>query len=187
MASHGKFYELAKRGDLWILNTAAAGVVIPAEDTTAPTFGVLNGAGSGVDLVLQRLAAGFVDTTGAAGTFYHMIKSGAPATPATGTVVSAMTEGEPVNAYFGAGNSKPDLVQCFPATATISAAGTLLEAVGISETVVTAADATNLYSKFVDDIEGRIVIPPGCIYYVCGSASMLSKLNLSLMFEVVAA
>ena len=69
----------------------------------------------------------------------------------------------------------------------VSSAGTIVEAVGVSELVLTAADATNMYSKFVDDIEGRIIVPPGSIYYLCGSASMLSKLNLSLMFEVVAA
>jgi len=57
MNIHGQWYNAAKRGNLFIASTAAAGVTIPVEDTTnlASTAGIVNPITSGVILELVGL------------------------------------------------------------------------------------------------------------------------------------
>jgi hypothetical protein len=54
---HGQWYTAARRGNLFIASTAAAGVTIPVEDTTqlASTAGIVNPITSGVVLELVGL------------------------------------------------------------------------------------------------------------------------------------
>ena len=54
---HGQWYVAARRGNLFIASTAAAGVTIPVEDTTqlASTAGIVNPITSGVILELVGL------------------------------------------------------------------------------------------------------------------------------------
>jgi hypothetical protein len=54
---HGQWYTAARRGNLFIASTAAAGVTIPVEDTTnlASTAGIVNPITSGVILELVGL------------------------------------------------------------------------------------------------------------------------------------
>lgn len=62
-AIHGQWYTAAKRGNLFVASTAAAGVTIPVEDTSAlaSTAGMVNPANSGVVCELVGLA--IVNTT----------------------------------------------------------------------------------------------------------------------------
>ncbi len=60
---HGKWYTAARRGNLFIASTAAAGVTLPVEDTTnlASTAGIVNPITSGVNCEL--VAIGISTTT----------------------------------------------------------------------------------------------------------------------------
>lgn len=57
---HGQWYTAARRGNLFIASTAAAGVTIPVEDTSnlASTAGIVNPITSGVILELVGLMIG---------------------------------------------------------------------------------------------------------------------------------
>jgi hypothetical protein len=63
VAIHGQWYTAARRGNLFIASTAAAGVTIPVEDTSnlASTAGMVNPLGSGVNMEL--VALGIISTT----------------------------------------------------------------------------------------------------------------------------
>lgn len=187
MALHGSYYEAAKKGGLFHLTTAVAGVLVPVTTTVGPTFGLFTPVGSGVDAVLRRFTAGFSATTGAAGNFLYQYKDGMTG-PATGAGITALTEAvlgtTLANALLGEGLASK--VMPFPATATLAAAGKILRPVGVSELVTTATDATNMYSEIIDEIDGGIIVPPGVIFYIAGNVALLSLFDLGLVWEEVA-
>lgn len=58
-ALHGKYYTSAYRGKLFIGTTLIAGVTIPVNTTTAPTFTLFNPVSSGTNLELVSLDIGW--------------------------------------------------------------------------------------------------------------------------------
>src|ERR1700693_2275876 len=56
---HGKWYTAAYRGRVFSTGVLIAGVTIPVNTTTAPTFTLYNPLGSGVNLELITLDVGW--------------------------------------------------------------------------------------------------------------------------------
>ena len=140
--SSGRYYPDVNLGNVFIGTTAIAGVALPAYNATAITFAVWNPLGSGKNIIPIHLMVGYSDTTGATGNITVSYQNGVGAQVASGAAITAATLVAPLNAKIGAGNSS--VAKFAPATATFAAATSLLMTTGISQTVTTATDATNL-------------------------------------------
>jgi hypothetical protein len=183
---HGKFYESASRGNVFIGSTAAAGVLIPISSTTSPTFGLWNPMGSGKNASIIRFAAGFVSTTGAPGNIGFSYTSGAGSAVATGAPISAFNSSTPANGLITAG--AVSAMRFTPAGSnTISTAGTFLKTLGISQLTTTGATTTAPMWVATEDFDGTIVVPPGVFLYVVGSAALLTLFTMSISWEEVTA
>src|SRR5882762_6565288 len=105
---HGKYYQQTYRGNMFSAATAAAGVLIPVESTTAPTFGIWNPAGSGYNAVMVAATYGFISTTAAPGNIGLTVKKGAGSAIATAAPIStfnAAAAGVVQNMLLGGGNA----------------------------------------------------------------------------------
>lgn len=161
---HGKYYTLTYRGNVFHGATAAAGVLIPVQSTTGPTFAIWNPPGSGVNVELIAAYYGWVSTTGApANISYNNLNAPGSAVGGTGSPVTAATTATPKNGLLGAG--KASKVLFVPGTATLTTAGTLLGTNGMSQLTTTGASTTAGYFTLSEWFDGTIVIPPNNFFY----------------------
>ncbi len=181
--SSGRYYPDVSQGNVFIGTTAVAGVKPPAYNATAHTFCVFNPLGSGKNIVPIQLLMGWSDTTGATGNVCLSYQNGCGSQIATGSAITAATLVAPLNAKIGAGNSS--IARFAPATATFAAATSLLMTTGISQTVTTATDATNLPKQAKHDFEGSLIVPPGTAICVTGNIALLSNFDISLLWAEV--
>lgn len=177
--SLGKYYQQAKLGNVFIGSTAVGGVVPPVFSNTAQTFTLWNPLGSNKHIVPLRLQAGYVSTTGAAGNLAIGYALNAGAQPATGSVIAAGTFAAPVNALLS-GNGNASISRFAPATTTFTAAPLFLRTLGMSQLVITAADATNAQWQLETDFDGSMVLDEGAVINICGSIATLSVMSFSL-------
>lgn len=155
------------------------GVLIPIADTTSPTFGLWNFAGSGWNATLVRFTASFVSTTGAPGGILYNALLNAGSAIGTAAPISAFNAGTPTNGYIGGGVTSK--MRFTPAgTNTLTTAGTTFDQTGVSQLTTTGATTSAPLYTVEDNINGRIVIGPGTFFYVTGSAALLSLMNLTL-------
>lgn len=182
--SSGRFYPDVNLGNVFIGTTAVAGVKPPAYNATAMTFAVWNPLGSNKYIIPIHLLMGWSDTTGATGNVTISYQNGVGAQVATGGAITAATLVAPLNAKIGAGNSS--VAKFAPATLTLAAAASLLMTTGISQTVTTATDATNLPKQAKHDFEGTVSVPPGTIICVTGNIALLSNFDITMIWEEVA-
>ncbi len=166
----GKYYNLARAGLVFHGATAAAGVLIPISTTTGPTFALWNPSNSGKNLVLIRYALGLISTLGAAGTVVYMIQTGVGSNIGTGAPITAVTTGTAQNGIVGGGANS--IAKFVPGTVTLTTAGTLYDTPGFSQGANAPAAVIN--PIMFDDIDGRIILPPGTIWYTAGTAALLS-------------
>ncbi len=181
---HGKYYTQASRGNLFVGNQAAAGAVVPIYSNTTQQCGLLNPAGSGVNLVPVRLNIGYVSTTGAAGSFaLGYITAGGGVIATGGKGVTAATTTTPVNCnLFG-----PPAKGIFMSAAITTVAPGLLMQLGINQLVTTAADATNVFFEGKYDFDGTLVVPQGGGIFFAGNIAVLITLAASIVWEEVPA
>ena len=181
--SSARYYPDVNAGQTFIGTTAVAGVKPPAYNATAHTFCLWNPAGSGFNFMLLHLLMGWSDTTGATGNVCISYQNNVGAQAATGSPITAATLVAPLNAKIGAGNSSAS--KFAPATATFGAATSLLMTTGISQTVTTATDATNLPKQAKHDFEGTVMVPPGTAICVTGNIALLSNFDISLIWDEI--
>lgn len=174
----GKWYHAAKQGRLFMGNDAAAGQVLPIYSATAAKFVLWNPANSGVNLVLVRFTATYVDTTCAATGFTIGIMKNAGSALATGGV-SAFTETSPERAPFG-GPAGGNRVR-FSLSATVIAP-TVLYQMGENQLVLTATDATTAHFVFRHDFDGELVIAPNSLISFGGNIAQLGKWASGVMW-----
>lgn len=168
-------YALAGQG--YIGATAAAGVVIPAGNSTSPVFGIWNPSGSGVNAVLNTLNMG-VTTVGteavAALGLFQVANAGSAI--GTGAPLSAFNAGTPVNSVLGEG--KASRIRFTPAgTNTLTTAGTLFYGLPWS---MPAADATlgGPFSVLQHDFNGAVIVPEGVFVYIAGNSNTAIGLTM---------
>jgi hypothetical protein len=94
---HGNSFTSASRGRVFIGTTAAAGVILPVNTTTAATNVLYNPLGSGVNAELLCTDIGLLGSTTVIGTILMGISTVAPtATTAIATVMPALVGGSAV-------------------------------------------------------------------------------------------
>jgi hypothetical protein len=179
----GRYYPDVNLGTTFIGTTAVAGVKPPAYNATAHTFCVWNPLGSGFNIVPIHLLMGWSDTTGATGNVCISYQNNVGGQVATGAAITAATLVAPLNAKIGAGNSS--IAKFAPATATFAAATSLLMTTGITQTVTTATDATNIPNQAKHDFDGTILVPPGTAICVTGNIALLSNFDITMLWDEV--
>lgn len=176
-------YDLALGGDIFTGNVAAAGVVLPIYSNTTQQVGLWNPVGTGVDVVLIKLALTYVDTTGAAGGFVLGYLSNAPAAIGTGLAITAFTETASVSNYPGGGHlAKAKFGQ--GATLTVTAP-VIKRHLGLNQTVLTAATTSSPQWTAEWRFDGDEVLTPGTAIFVAGNIAMLSKFSGSIVWAEI--
>lgn len=143
---HGKWYTSAYRGRVFQTGVLIAGVTIPVNTTTAPTFTLYNPLGSGVNLELISLDVGWpAAAASVVGTILGTTGVQAP---------TAVTAGNIYSTLIGAG-AVPQAK--FYTAATIVAITQHMPLLNIS----TVTDTMNPAHV---DFDGRIVLAPGALF-----------------------
>ncbi len=180
---HGRYYELAKRGSLFIVSTPAAGVTVPIYTNAAQQFVIYNPVSSGIDIVLKRVWVGYVSGTMVAG---HMCYAGSVGQGAPGTITQANVQNARLvtnlSTASGAGNKGNYYSPGSPATALVAA--NYLRPMGNSQ-VAQAAVGTNSPWVQMDDVEGGIIVPPQGILVVASNVAAASVSAIAALVEEV--
>lgn len=157
------FIQQALAGNCFFGSTTQGGVTLPAEDATAQTFALWNPAGSGVYLVLNKLALGQADATTPAITGIGLsFLTNAGSSIATGAPISAFTATTPQNARIGNG---PTSKARFSLSATTVATAFLMS-LGLSQDSVTPGTGIDTATY---DFGGSVILPPGTLIALCGA------------------
>ena len=155
---HGRFYEQAKRGGVFTGQTAATGVAPGTAIGTTAAFSLFNPAGSGVDLVVLKATMGYVSGTLGAGFISYVANIDPAAAATTGTAIT------PVNALLGGGKGlgKPFTTATIPAPSVVRPFCSL--GASLASTAVQPWQIS-------DDVDGAIVVAPGCTISLHGTAA----------------
>lgn len=164
---HGKYYTANYRGRHFITQGAAAGVTIPISSSTAPTFAVFNPLGSGVVVELGKLNVSINNATTVVSSIAWGIITGLTVAP-TGT---AMT--------IGSGNlGGTGTAQCIVySTGTLAAAATKFFG------LFSVSATSGAFPNFNYDHEGSILIQPGSLVHLVGTAAQTSASLNSLSWS----
>lgn len=141
---HGKWYTAAYRNRVFFGSSLIAGVIIPVNTTTSPTFTLFNPLGSGVNLELISFDLGF---PAAAATVVGTIL----ASVATQTPTSVTSGGVTISSPIGAGGVAQGKLYT---AATITAITTHLPLFTLTSTA-DAAIATHY------EFDGKLILAPG--------------------------
>lgn len=185
---HGRYYETAKRGRLFLSTTTPLGLAIPIYTGTAPRVALLNPAGSNVNAVLVGISAQRASGTTvefAAGLFAARVSD-----VATGAFVTAFpgalnTARDVVrNAMFGAGEvNKVLAANAGTVTATAWAAGDHIYALFHSYAAVGASTTDG--TPWTHDFDGKLVLPPGSFMGLAASVASVALYATTLIWEEV--
>jgi hypothetical protein len=146
---YGKYYQLAKVGQIFVMSTGIAGVTMPIATTTVPTFVLKNPAGSGKNLVMLKAAFGYISGTVIASAWHY--------SSCLSANTSFTTTGTPSNALVGSGVASISNISV-TGTNTTSAA-TAYRHSGISNGA--PITSTTSYYYLTETFEGDFIIPPG--------------------------
>ncbi len=176
------FLQYALAGNAFIGSTTSGGVAIPAHNATAQVFGLWNPLGSGVALVLNKIAIG-VATLGtnavASIGLSHLLGAGAQV--ATGGPITAFTNTAPTNARLG--NGKAPKAR-FTLSATITAP-TFFLTLGMAQNATTTQPVAEQAYQY--DFQGSVIIPEGVYIGLGGSAAPGSTYQASLSWVEIPA
>jgi hypothetical protein len=157
--AHAKYHDGTSRNRRYTACTGAAGVAPGTALSTTPPLVVWNPTNSGVLAVLDKVALGYISGTLGAGSIV------AAFTPQQVTLPSGGTLLVPQNNFLS--NAKPSCTA--HQGSTLTAAPTILRPLWI----MGAALATTAFEPRPTeiDLEGSIVISPGCAYAMQGIAA----------------
>ena len=177
--TYQEMYSLVASGRVYHGTTAAAGVLLPASNSTSPTVGLWNPQGSLNNAAILGIKVGWVGTTGAPGTILFNALTGAGTVIATGAPISAFNQGTPVNALIGQGLASS--MRFSPAgTNTLAAAGSVIGGSGVSQLTITGASTAVPMWNLDIDLGASWVIPPNTFFYLTGSAALLSAMHVEI-------
>ena len=174
---HGRNYSTAVRGKVFHGISVPAGNSFPLYTATAFVFGVWNPLGSGVNLELIRFTAAYVSGTGVAGPFGYNFKPDAGSQAATGSPVAAFNHVALgiKNGILGGGETSKAQFTNAATNTVVAALTTNFIPNNMSHVVITAADATITPFMLEDNIDGSIIVPPGCLFW---PAALLASVSL---------
>ena len=156
---HGKLYRPSQDGRIFHGATAATGVAPGTAISTTAAFSVHNPSDSLVDIAILKAAMGYISGTLGAGTVWHLINNDPTAAAPTGTAIV-----EIAGRVNGPGGKGVALT-----TVTLAVAPKIIRpfcSIGAS----LATTAVQPW-QVVEDVDGAIIIPPGCTYSLHGTAA----------------
>ena len=161
---HGRFYEAVRRGGVYTLSTAAAGITVAAgnvspltANTGIPIIGLFNPVNSGYNLVIMRTKIQTVSGTPGGGFVWNVVAPNDPITVTPGSKGINNKTFVQGGVAIGFSNS----------AFTGSVVGTMFRPIGGTAAIVAGA---GVYS--VDEItDGDIVIPPGGFAGIAATAA----------------
>jgi len=143
---HGKWYTAAVRGKVFIGSALIAGVILPVNTTTAPTFTLYNPIGSGVNLELISLDIGWPAAAASViGTILGSLSTQTPSAVTAGGVTIAVPVG------VGAGGA---------AQAKLYTAATIV-AITSHIPLLNVTSTADVMTASHYDFDGRVVLAPG--------------------------
>jgi hypothetical protein len=173
LPQHGDMYANTYNGNVFhgCLTTPAA---FPITSTTAPVCILYNPRSNDVNCVLIDFSAGWAAGTNTEGNVMLGVITNAPAAIATGSAITAFTDGPVVNGLLGGGTRSHVR---FGSAATIVAATQFLP-LGITNlNWISSSDLTFvLYYNF----HGTVILPPGTAVFLCASAASVATFNQRL-------
>lgn len=174
------FIQQALAGKCFIGVAPVTGVDLAASDGTAQTFGIWNPAGSGVNVVLNRLAVNPINATTPvlSGLCLSYLPNAGSAIGAAGAPITAFTQTAAINAIVGVGSAAKAR---FTVAAT-TIATTLLAALGLGHESTTPG--TNPFT-WTYDFAGQFIIPPNMAVFLTGSAAQTQNLQPSITWAEV--
>lgn len=179
-AAHGRWHEIALRGKLFMLDSdsvtmAAANATKGAGGTIKLVNGVYNPPTSGVNLSILLAQVATVSGT-PAGPFYYNFLEAVSTLAATGTIRSGML-GQVGSAVTPQVNT---------AVTLSGGATTAFKQLGVLGGPAAIASGAGMYDVR-DEVEGRIIVPPGVIFGIAGVGAGTSHVVQStLVWEEVA-
>lgn len=176
--SSGKYFPEASQGNVFIGSTAAAGTAFPISTGTAVTFGLWN-TSSAKNAVLLGLDVGYTSGTIALGTL-GIANQYCGFAIGTAAPLSAFTDGTPKNALVGAG--KASAMRFTPSAATLTAGGTALMWLG--KGIESATAGLGVFDGHYE-FDGKIIVPPGQLVFVCGSVAQTGLFSMSLTWAEI--
>ena len=180
MVVSSRYQELAQRGQVFHGLSVVGGNSFVIYSATALTFALWNKSTTH-NLELIRFTAGYVSGTGVAGPFGYSFKTDAGFQAATGSPVAAFADASSTgikNAILGLGNATKATLSNAATTTIVAAPTTNFIPGNMSHLVTTAADATNVPFIMEDNINGSIIVPPGCLIF---PSALLASVSLFTM------
>ena len=151
--AHGKYYQANEMRNLFS-TCHNAGDAPPGTISTTAAACLYNPIGSTVNLILCKVSAAYVSGTIGTGTVFHSVNMTATQTAPTGT---AATGGVVNLSGGGAGQGQ------YFSTATVVAPKVTRPWFGLAPYLASSVVG---FPQYIDDMEGEIVIPPGCSYQI---------------------
>lgn len=176
--SYGKYFPEVAAGRVFIGSTAAAGVAFPISTGTAVTFGIWN-TSPGTWAVPLWFAGGYTSGTIALGSLGFANRT-VGFSVGTGNPITAFNSGAPKNALLGQG--KASKIAFTPAGTTTISAGAGVMVTGHS--IESATAGLGIFSWY-HDFDGKIIVPPGEIFYVCSSVAQTALFTMSLAWAEI--
>lgn len=157
--AHAKYMDAVLAGRVYSLalnattTGIAAGQIVAAAAAASTNFAIFNPLASGRYLVLWHFGMGIISGTSPAGPlFYGMIVNGIPTVAATGTIQNNLLGG-------GAGSVARTYATAAGTTLTGGAAPLVHSCADFSATATAQAVPGTI--RAVENLDGRIVLPPG--------------------------
>jgi len=151
--AHGKYYEAAHRGVLFAAQEQGSGVAGGHALSTTALLTLYNPQGSGKRLSINKVSLGYISGTLGVGTFYHCINNSS-----TQTAPSGGTSLTPVASDIG-NTATPVAKALVNNTVVTPVAYRAFAACGAF-----VGGANNAPAPCTEDIDGEIVVEPGCTY-----------------------
>lgn len=171
--SSGKYYSDVMAGNVFIGSTAAAGTAFPISTGTAVTFGLWN-TSTTKNAVLIDLDVGVTSGIIALG-MLGIANQYCGFALATAAPLSAFTDGTPKNAKAGTGAASS--MRFTPSAATLTAGGTALKWLGKS--IESATAGLGIFDGHYE-FDGKVIVPPGQLVFVCGSVAQTALFTMSM-------
>lgn len=170
---NGLYYEQTMRGNAFVYSTTTAVSVVALGTAAAPN--IWNPAGSGKNLVIHKVVFGYAAIgTPVGSAFQYGILNNAGSQIGTAAPVVSLTAVAGVNLLIGSGISS--VMRFAPATISLTAAPSLLCPVGFS----TGSAAAPVGYQMIDDVSGRIIIPPGNLFQIGASTATSSTFFIAI-------
>lgn len=177
-AGSGRYFPDASAGNIFIGSTAAAGTAFPISTGTAVTFGLWN-TSTAYNAVLIDLDVGYTSGTIALGTL-GIANQACGFAIGTAAPLSAFTDGTPKNAMVGLGASSA--MRFTPSAATLTAGGTALKWLG--KGIESATAGLGVFDGHYE-FNGKVIVPPGQLIFVCGSIAQTGLFSMSLTWQEI--